>query len=120
MAERRRATKERVRKAPRPTQATPSAQLAGVEALEANVGEGEEGVVSRHAALLSANGAQRVRFLEHLQQRHGNGYVARLIQRAVATEPPPAPAPAKKLDPKQDPRFKGVEHKLADVSKDEK
>ncbi|MBV9327019.1 MAG: hypothetical protein JO352_24965 [Chloroflexi bacterium] len=79
----------------------------------------EESIVDREAVQLlsdqrlrSQNPAQRARLLQRLQNHYGNAEIARLIQRAAAADAPPAPDPAQKLDPHQDPKFLGVEYRL--------
>ncbi len=72
---------------------------------------------------------RQVIVLRALQRTHGNAHVQRLlherlkqadarIQRKAACAEPPAPAPP--LAPKQDPKFKAVEQKVAATAAKEK
>src|SRR5437763_8365000 len=69
----------------------------------------EDALISRHAAALlgdprlgSRMGGQGARLLQRLQRGAGNGYVSRLVQRAIVADAPPASASAPRLEPRQD------------------
>ena len=83
----------------------------------------DDALISRAAALLtdprlgSTSSLQRVRVVTALQRRHGNAYVARLVQRAAALADAP---PAQQIEPDEDPKFIAVEQKIRHTAHQEK
>jgi len=106
---------ERIRAVRRKRSSAPRGSGAGGE---------DDGLISRSAVALlvdprlgSATSPQRARLIQGLQERHGNAYVARLVQRAAALADAP---PAQKLEPEQDAKFVAVEKKIGITAHGEK
>jgi hypothetical protein len=64
------------------------------------------------------NERQRTRMVQRLQHGYGNGYVTRLVQRAIAAES--APPASVKLDPGEDPNFVSVQQNIGQNARREK